>query len=143
VNSPLIMRHVRQCQYIATGHTDEAKRISDTVTLHWVAGGWDMCVGKWMAFKLSDGRSDNQLYPTKQAAVMYQKGIYQHYFYIRLVPGGMNVCEAESLLTLHRRARERDIATPDIDAQNGGRDLIPRITVEERNQQLRDLGGHG
>jgi hypothetical protein len=140
-DSPLILRHVAACRYIATGHTDPAKRVSDIVTLHWIAGGWDACVGKWIAFKLSDGTSDDTLYPSKYDAVRHQKGVYQHYMYLRLVAGGMNVCEAESLLALHRRARERDIAKPDIDARNGGRDLIPRITVEDRNRQLRELGG--
>jgi hypothetical protein len=134
------MRHVAACQYVARGHTDAAKRASDTVTLHWVAGGWEMCVGKWMAFRLDTGKSDDNLYPDQQTAVRLQKGRYQEYFYIRIVAGGMNVCEAESLLSLHRNARKRDIATPDIDVSKM-RNLIPRITVEDRNQQIRELGG--
>jgi hypothetical protein len=138
--TPLIVNHTSGCQYRFKGHTDDAMRVADAITLHWVAGGWDGCVGRWMAFKLADGRTDNILYPSQYDAVRHQKGIYQHYMYLKLVPGGMSICEAEILLALHRKARQRDIGTPDID-QKKNRDLIPRLTVEERNQQLRQLGG--
>jgi hypothetical protein len=141
VNVPLIVNHISACSYRAKGHSDAAKRIADTVTLHWVAGGWDMCVGRWMAFALADGQSDKQLYPSKYDAVRMQKSRFQDYFFIRIVPGGMNICEAESILMLHRKARERDIASPDLDARNAGRDLIPRITGEDRNSLIRELGG--
>lgn len=127
----LIVAHSNGCTI--PRHTDEAKRISDTVTLHWVAGGWES-INRWMAFRLQDGTSDNMLYDRKESAVIYQKGRYQDYMYLRLVPGGMHICEAEAILKLHRAARNRDFPTVE-------RDLIPRITVEGLNQQIRALGG--
>jgi len=141
VSTPLIVSHTAGCTSRQTGHTDAAKRISDTVTLHWIAGGYDNVVGKWMAFRLSDGTSDNLLYPDKLSCMRHQKGVYQHYMYLCLQPGGMGICEAEVMVKLHRNARERDIATPDINAPHGGRDLIPRIGMQEVNQQIRKLGG--
>jgi hypothetical protein len=141
-DSPLITPHTPGCSFLGRGHSDAALRIADTVTLHWIAAEWDS-IGKWAAFALADGRSpDNSpLYPTKLDAMRMQGANFLRYFYVCLVPGGMTVCEAETLLALHRRARARDIATPDMDAPNGGRDLIPRITAEGRIRQIRNLGG--
>ena len=136
----LIINHVAQCRYRATGHSDEAKRVSDTVSLHWIAGGWPV-IGKWMGFKLQDGQSDNMLYPSKFEAMRHQKGNYLYYLYVAHAGGNMTVCEAELLIALHRKARARDMFRPDLDAPNGGPDLIPRLGIRERNQQLDDLGG--
>jgi hypothetical protein len=141
MSEPLIVAHVSSCQWRGRGHSDAAKRIADTVTLHWIAGGWENTINKWMAFDLGEGRSDDTLYNSKIEAVTHQKGSYQRYMYLCMAPNGMSICEAEVMLELHRKARERDIASPDIDHPTGGRDLIPRIGVQELNNQLRSIRG--
>jgi hypothetical protein len=117
---------------------DEARRIADTTVLAWTVYGWDGFVGKWMAFALQTGHSDQVVYPSKLAAIQHSLN-EKHYMYLNMHPNGMSVCEAHIMLTLHRRARSRDIATPSLHLPNGGRDLIPRITTEGIHAQLRAL----
>jgi hypothetical protein len=126
------------CRHHPNGHLDEARRISDTTILAWTVYGWDGYVGKWMAFALQTGRSDNVVYPTKLAAMQHSLN-EKHYMYLNMHPGGMTVCEAHIMLTLHRRARSRDIMTPRLDLPHGGRDIIPRIAREDIHAQLRAL----
>lgn len=134
---PLIMAHVGGCPGRAIGHTDPAKRISDATLLHWVAGKWDT-VGKWMAFKLQDGRSDNVLYDNKRDAVRHQSDEFLC-MYVKLAPGGMNVCEAEAMLKFTRQAYNNGFRLPDPDARSGGPDLIPRVGMEKVKAQIRAL----
>jgi hypothetical protein len=135
---PLIMMHTGGCPARATGHTDAAKRVSDATHLQWVAGGWENTVGKWMAFKLEDGRTDNVLYDTKRDAVRHQFDEFLA-FYIKLHPGGMSVCEAEVMLKVHRQIYLNGYRLTDPDAKNGGRDFIPRLSMLDVRQQVRDL----
>jgi hypothetical protein len=140
MNVPLIMPHVGGCPRRATGHSDEAKRISDEATMHWVAGHWDS-VGKWIACKLADGRSDHVLYDSKRDAIRHQKHGEQTCVYIKLHPGGMNVCEAEAMFQYTRRAYQNGFRLPDPDARSGGPDLIPRIGMDKVRAQITALGG--
>jgi hypothetical protein len=135
MSAPLLYAHVPQCPNAGKGHDDAEKRICDTVTLHWIAGGYDMTVGRWMAFALSDGTSDNVLYPSKAECVSHQKGVYENYLYMRLAPGGMHICEASAMLRMHRAARNRGFEL------SGERQIIPRLTSEDMNSQIRKLGG--
>ena len=50
---------------------DRAKRATDVLKLHYLAKGIDIN-GSWIAIRLSDGSSDNILYPTKAAARDHQ-----------------------------------------------------------------------
>lgn len=119
------------------GHTDAAKRIYDAVNLNWTFHQWDS-VGTWMAFKLEDGTSDYTMYPTKRDAVRHVSNEL-HYTFIKLHPGGMNLCEAEIMLQFARQASKAGFRLADPDTRNGGRDLIPRITSTNIQAQIRAL----
>lgn len=83
---------------------DAAQRIADTVTLHLVAARdlMDECVGKWCAFALRDGKSDGDLYDTKDDAIRLQKGSAKDYCYLRITPDGIRPSDAWSFLKVNR-----------------------------------------
>lgn len=132
--------HHPKCCHRGIPHTDAAKRISDAVCLHYAAIGFD-CAGKWIACKMADGTGGNVLYDNKRDAVRHQLD-EKLCCYIRLTGAPMQVCEAEIMLAMHRRAHDNgwDSLT-DPDSIHGGRELIPRVTLEQRISQLRALGG--
>lgn len=135
----VIVPHNPHCMNKGMGHSDGAKRISDTINLHWSAG-WDNCVGKWAAFRLADGTGGMDLYDTKRDAVRGQSNEFLC-MYLRIVPGGMSVCEAEILLKTHRQLYDNGFRLADPDAKHGGRDLIQRTDPAHRNATLRLLRG--
>jgi hypothetical protein len=139
-NVPLLIAHVGGCPARGRGHSDEAKRISDATTLQWVAGKWDT-VGRFMSFKLEDGRSDNTLYDSYRDAVRHAGHNEMLYMFVKLHPGGMNVCEAEAMLKFNRQAHSNGFRMPDPDHREGGHTLIPRIGMEKVQAQVRALGG--
>src|SRR5579871_5939449 len=98
-------------------HTDAAKRISDAIAVVWVAMHWD-CVGKWMAFRLSDGQvHDNYaVYPDKRTAVRHVDNELR-YLFVKLHPMGMPVCEAEIMLQFTRKAISNGFRLTDPDAR--------------------------
>lgn len=130
------------CPHHPQGHSDDARRMSDATLLAWTVYGYEGYVGHWMAFRLQDGGTDNALYPSKLAAMQHCVNHYRYLFAV-MHPGGMSICEAQILLTLHRRARDRDIATPQLHLPNGGPDLIPRIGYDKIRNQVRALGKAG
>jgi hypothetical protein len=135
----LILQHVAGCPWRAVGHSDEAKRMSDATMLHWVANGWDS-TKYWVAFKMEDGRSpdNNTLYDSKRDAVRHQLDEFLC-LYVRLHPGGFNVCEMEATLKYHRQAYLNGFRLPDPDARTGGPDLISRIGTDKFTNQIRAL----
>lgn len=50
---------------------EAGKRMADALNLALVAGGIAV-TGRWMAFSLADGRSDNVLYDTRDDAIRHQ-----------------------------------------------------------------------
>ena len=134
---PLIMAHAGGCPARESRHTDPAMRIADNALMHWTASGWD-CVNKWVAYKLEDGRSDNTLYDTKRDAIRHQFDEFLC-FYVPLHPGGINPCEAEVLLKIHRQIYDNGWRMTDPDAKNGGPDIIPRIGMDTVKNQVRAL----
>jgi hypothetical protein len=122
------------CRSHPFGHMDSARRMADTVNLHWQAQQWD-AVGKWVAIRLSDGGSDNVLYPTKGEAVRHQ---FHEFWcaYVRIIRDQMSVCEAQTMLEVSRRAYDAGMRLTDPDARNGGRDLLLSNRVEERKKVL-------
>jgi|SRR5579871_2114284 len=135
----LITAHVKQCQWKALGHSDAAKRVSDTINLHWAVNHWD-CVGKWVAFALQDGTGGMDLFPSKRDAVRLQSDELRC-MYLRIVPGGMGICEAEILLRVHRQLHTNGYRLADPDSKNGGKSFIPRVDARHMNETLRLLGG--
>lgn len=132
MKAPLIVHHNPHCTYKLKGHGDEAKRIADVITMHWLANMTE-CVGKWVMFNLSDGRGGMDLFPKKADAVRHAS-IPANMLYICLVPGGMSICEAEILLATGRKLSSWGL-------EDSERQLIPRNAGEHRAQILKSLGG--
>lgn len=132
------MKHDPGCRYAREdngGHSDAAKRLSDTVNLHIAAGSRSGVI----ACRLSDGTSDGTVYPTRAEAVARQHHSERWYAFIRLQPGSMSVCAAASVLMMQRQASR--LAAADRDAPNGGLELIPRLTTEDQQRQMAALAG--
>lgn len=134
---PALVRHDTGCKYARPsdgGHTDAAKRVSDTYNLHLIGAG-DLAKGQWIAVALADGASDNVLYASRLAAVKHQHHNEQYCAYIRIMPTQMTVCEAEAFLRMHRLAYDNGFRMTDPEAPGGGHDIVPRITGEEFHAQ--------
>lgn len=81
--------------------SDAARRASEIVNLHLVADP-DGNRGRWVAIRLSDGRSDGVVYDDVIAAAQHQLH-YTQCMYLTIPWGGLPAHEAEVLLTYHRR----------------------------------------
>lgn len=121
-------------------HSDAAKRTADTYNLHQAAIGAD-AIGQWFAVALSDGDSDGELYETKRDAVRHQRHNEQRYAFVRIVPSSMSTCEASSFLATNRAAHDAGMRLADPDHRAGGRELIPRLTVEDERARVGALLG--
>lgn len=118
-------------------HSDAARHTSDAVNLHFSALGAD-AIGKWVAVRLSDGKSDGTLYDSKRDAVRHQSD-EKLCAYVCVSPAAMNVCRAESFLKVSRMTYDAGFRLADPDARHGGLDLIPRLTQEDQAAQLARL----
>ena len=134
------MLHEMRCPFKATDleHSDEAKRLSDTYRLHRLADPIGS-IGRWFAAALADGRSDNVLYDTRRDCVSHQRHNETFYCYVQIIPGDMNHCQAETFLLTHRKLYDAGIKLTDREHRSGGRMVIPRLTVEDQQAQMRSI----
>lgn len=136
---PVITRHDPGCRHARQwhgGHSDAAKRVSDTYNMHIAAGARR---GGVIAVALSDGTSDSTVYDSRAAAVAHQHHNERWYAYIRLNAPSMSVCEAESVMRWQRQAAK--LAPAELGDPNGGLEVIPRLTQEDRERQLAAMDG--
>lgn len=113
------------------GHSDAAKRFSDTVNLHLAAG----TRRGWLALKYADGTGGRDVYATRAEAVEACWPWEDSYFYVTLSGGRhMSVCAAEELVRFKRIMSE--IERPDRDFAGGGLEVIPRLAVEDAEAQI-------
>jgi hypothetical protein len=124
----------------AFSHSDPAKRLSDTYNLHRLAIGLD-AVGKWFAVSLAEGRSDDVLYDHKRDCVRHQQHNEQLYAFIKIVPAGMNHCEAEVMLAKHRQMYDAGLRLTDPEDRHGGPDVIKRLTAEDELAAMLGITG--
>ena len=80
--------------------SDAAKRMSDQLTLHYLADPKGN-VGKWCAFRLSDGGTDGVLYDDPRDAAANQLH-YRQCAYVPVRPGSLGPRECEVVLAYHR-----------------------------------------
>lgn len=134
------MIHEMRCPYgiTETQHSDAAKRLSDTYRLHRLADPIGS-IGHWFACTLADGDSDRTLYDTRREAVTHQRHNEEYYFYVQIIPGDMNPCQAESVLSGARKLDDAGIKLSDRDHHAGGRTMIPRLAREDQAAQMRSL----
>lgn len=116
-------------------YSDDAKRISDEMNMHAIAGS----AGKWAVFRLSDGSpADHTAYDTRRDAVASQKWDRDFRIYLHIAPDGMRAHEAEAFLRYARALHDNGFRLPDPD------DLIqPDISMpilpRDRARQIRLL----
>jgi len=140
---PVLVRHDPGCRFAREsdgGHSDAAKRVSDHHNLHLMAGegfrgltGRNPHIGRVFACALADGRSDGVLYDTLEDAVRHQHHNEDWFAYLRVTNGGMSVCQAASVLRLHRQARESGLRFTGTDP---ARVPIPRLSAEKFADQV-------
>lgn len=136
---PVLVRHDRGCRYARQadgGHSDMAKRVSDTYNLHIIAGARR---GSVLAFSLADGTSNGDVYDNRADAVMHQHHDERWFAFIRIAEGHMSVCQAESVMRWQRQAARW--APPETGEHSGGLEVIPRLTREGHARQLAALAG--
>lgn len=132
------MEHMHYCPMATLGHSDAAKRLSDTYNLHRIGAGWK-AVRRWIAVRLDDGTSDQVLYDTKLDAVTHQHHNEKFYAFIRIVPSSMTECDAEIMLRTHRTLYENGLRIADPDHKHGGMDVIKRSSIEDQFAQIRGI----
>ena len=123
--------HQHYCRQKLLGHSDPAKRVSDTYNLHKAVDQYGT-VGKWLAFRLDDGSSDDVLYDSKQDAVSHQHHNEHFYMFVKMGPASMSVCDAETILSVHRRMYDAGFRMADPDSRTGGPDMIKRTSAEDQ-----------
>lgn len=89
---------------------DFAKRAYDIMNMH-VIGKGDSSWGKWVAFRLSDGGSDNVLYDSRQAAIDHQLHPSQC-CYLVIPPTGFTLKELREFLILSRKLYDKGARIP-------------------------------
>lgn len=133
-----LVRHDDACPQKGAGHSDAAKRVSDTYNLHLLAAPHEN-VGNWFAVRLANGKGDQVLYPTKRAAVIHQHHNEKYYAFIRIGPRSMSVCDAECYLAINRKLYDKGIRLADPDHRAGGMDVIPRLSREDMGSMMRSI----
>jgi hypothetical protein len=116
-------------------HSDAAKRVYDTYSLHKMAAGAG-ALGRWIACALADGTSDNTLYDDRGAAVRHQHHNEDRYVFIPIRPGSFTPCEAQILLTHSRMLAGVQKQMLDRNHRAGGRQIIRRLTAEDERASV-------
>lgn len=120
---------------------DAAKRMTDTINLHRVANEWEDIKTKYVAFKMSDGTSDDVLYDTYQDAYSHQS-LPQTCIYISFMNlmGGAKLEEMYHVLQFNREAYDRGARMADPDKH---RELIMTSgQYDWRNRRIRAMRPH-
>ena len=109
--------------YLDLAFSDAAKRVSDAMTLHALAGG----AGRFAAFRIADGTSPdhNTVYDTRIEAVVHQKWDLDTVMYLEIAPDGMQPQEAGACLQWWRFLHSRGwrYPYPEFDFDGGMPDL--------------------
>lgn len=90
--------------------SDEAKRISEAMTLHTLAGS----AGKWASFRMSDGREvqPNTAYDSHYDALRHARWDRDTTVYIEITPDGMPPHEAQGALQFARNLHAMGFRIP-------------------------------
>lgn len=93
--------------------TDAAKRISDAMTLHTLAGS----AGKWASFRMSDGRElqPGTAYDSHYDAMRHARWDRDTTVYLEITPDGVPPAEAEGLLRYARTLHDMGFRIPSPD----------------------------
>lgn len=94
-------------------NADAGRSCAEAVNLALLLGG----MGRWIAVRLSDGKSDGNIYDTKWDAIRHQLHEFQC-AYIKIPPGGMDIDHGARYLEVNRKLYDKGmrIADPDREA---------------------------
>lgn len=112
--------------------TDAAKRMSDHIngmlTFHtpWAIRN------KFMAFRLTDGWSNGDIYDTKRDAIRFNDEHRFAFFCFRAAMGGVKAKDCQLFLNINRHAAENGGHLADPDRADGGPQPIVRTEVYDR-----------
>jgi len=123
------MNHAQYCRTLE--HTDPAKRIHDTYSLHRLADPIGN-IGRWFAVAIADGTSDRVLYDSRRDAIRHQHHNEHYYAYIQIVPSDMTLCDCEFFLSGVKKMYDARKALMDRDHHSGGLEPITRLAVEDQ-----------
>jgi hypothetical protein len=126
------MEHTHYCRTL--DHSDAAKRIYETYTLHRLADPIGN-LGQWFAVAIADGSTDGVLYDSRIDAITHQHHNETYYVYVLIGPHQMSLCDAEIFLAGVRKTYDARKAMMDRDRPSGGKVIIPRLTVEDQLAQ--------
>jgi hypothetical protein len=127
------MNHMHYCRTL--DHSDAAKRIYDTYSLHRIADPIGN-LGRWFAVAIADGTTDNVLYDSRRDAILHQHHNEFYYAYVQIVPSQMALCDAEIFLSGVRKTYEARKNLMDRDHRTGGLEIIPRLAIEDQRSQI-------
>lgn len=99
------------CAEPTLADVDAAQRISDEMDFHLTAGkaaAIDV-TGRWIAVRLSDGKSDHHAYPSKAEAMRHacrplKVAVPRHLLFLEIQLTGMQISEAFHMLRLFRQS---------------------------------------
>lgn len=137
--TPVLVRHDPGCKFAREsdgGHSDAAKRLSDTYNFHVTCGAR---IGQVIAYSLADATSDGTLYDSRADAVNHQRHNEGRRGYVRIGAGRMTVCEAAAVIRWDRHTAK--LADAQRGERSGGLEVIPRLTIEGRERQLAAMSG--
>jgi hypothetical protein len=121
-------------KYSAPDLVEAARRLQDTVNLHMTASNGE-CVGSWVAVKLADGRTDNNLYDTMGDAKRHQGGNAEHCGYLQIQPGVFALLEAAAFIYSWRALSASGV----LEQSNPDRDVevhIPQVLFRPGGLQI-------
>lgn len=91
---------------------DDAKRISDEMNMHALAGS----AGKWAAFRMADGKPvDNTAYPSREDAVRAAGWDRDTTVYLEIQADGMKPEHAQACLDFQRALHDAGFRLPSPD----------------------------
>lgn len=112
--------------------TDAARRMSDQINGRLTFyNPWDIR-NKYMAFRLTDGWSNGDVYDTKLDAVKHNDEKLFAFFCFRAAMGGVKPKDCQLFLNMNRHAAEHGGHLADPDQANGGPQPIVRTEVYDR-----------
>lgn len=136
---PVLQIHDAGCRFAREdngGHTDAARRLSDTYNLHRTLGRR----GGVIAVRFDDGSSDDVVYPDRQTAIDHQHHNERWMAFVELAESNMTVCQAASVLRWQAHALKLDARERGATG-TGGLLVIPRLTIEGRERQIAAMAG--
>lgn len=113
-----------------TSFSDAARRLADTASLHVIADKSN--IGRWIACRLADGKSDDTVYASRREAVQSHWFEEKYWCFPQLHPGGMQPKEAEVFIDYHRKLYDAGFRLPD----PGMRMPAMPLTAPDRRKQL-------